>query len=188
MIALAALLAAFAAFATPRRGQSLEQAVPAHPGLPPDSSAPTVDEAAAAVALVAAALRSGIGSVEALEAVAAIDSGPAGRDLAVVAAAHRWGEPPDLAWTHVGPGWMSAAVAWHAAHSAGAAPAGLLEAAAGRMRQAEVLRLEAAVGRAGVLLVLPLGLCFLPGFVGTTVAPVVLRLLTGLGGLGGPGG
>jgi hypothetical protein len=31
-----------------------------------------------------------------------------------------------------------------------------------------------------VLLVLPLGLCFLPGFVATTVAPLVLLLLDGL--------
>ena len=54
-------------------------------------------------------------------------------------------------------------------------------AAASRMREAEVRRVEAAVSRAGVLLVLPLGLCFLPGFVGTTVGPVVLRLLGGLG-------
>jgi pilus assembly protein TadC len=142
---------------------------------------PTIDEAAAALTLVAAALRSGIGSVEALEVVSRVDHGPAGRDLAVVAAAHRWGEPVDRAWAHVGPGWTAAAVAWHAAHAAGAAPAALLDSAASRMREAELRRVEAAVSRAGVLLVLPLGLCFLPGFVGTTVGPVVLRLLGGLG-------
>ena len=64
--------------------------------------------------------------------------------------------------------------------TAGAAPAGLLTAAAGRMRAEESRRVEAAVHRAGVLLVLPLGRCFLPGFVATTVAPVVLHLLGGL--------
>ena len=188
MIALATVLAALTVLVSPRRGPGRDGAVARHGGERPDCSPPTVDEAAAAVALVAAALRSGIGSVEALEAVSGLDGGPAGRDLAVVAAAHRWGEPADRAWTHVGPGWTSAAVAWHAAQAAGAAPAGLLEAAAARMREAEMLRVEAAVGRAGVLLVLPLGLCFLPGFVGTTVVPVVLRLLTGLEGLGGLGG
>ncbi len=98
----------------------------------------------------------------------------------MVAAAHRWGQPPDQAWAHVGPGWAAARVAWHAAHSAGAAPAGLLTAAAGRMRAEESRRVEAAVHRAGVLLVLPLGACFLPGFIATTVAPVVLHLLGGL--------
>lgn len=137
----------------------------------------TVEEAAGALGLVAATLRGGSGAVEALEAVARVVPGAAGRELAVVAAAHRWGEPPDVAWTHVGPGWAAAAVAWHAAHDAGAAPAGLLAAAARRMRQEERRRLEGAVQRSGVLLVLPLGLCFLPGFVGTTVAPVVLHLL-----------
>lgn len=141
---------------------------------------PTVDDAAAALALVAAALRSGAGSIEALEAVSRIVGGAAGAELGVVAAAHRWGEPPDQAWARVGPGWAAAAVAWHAAHAAGAAPAGLLDAAASRMREEESRRVEAAVQRAGVLLVLPLGACFLPGFVATTVAPVVLLLLAGL--------
>jgi pilus assembly protein TadC len=45
------------------------------------------------------------------------------------------------------------------------------------MREEESRRLEADVHRSGVLLVLPLGLCFLPGFVATTVAPVVLLLV-----------
>jgi hypothetical protein len=187
VIALAALLAALAVLLSPGSGRSTALPTTGDRRAPSDGSPPTVDEAAAALALVAAALRCGIGSVESLEAVSRVASGPAGRDLAIVAAAHRWGEPPDRSWTHVGPGWMSAAVAWHAAHAAGAAPAGLLEAAASRMREAEILRLEAAIGRAGVLLVLPLGLCFLPGFVGTTVAPVVLRLLTGPAGVGTTG-
>ena len=150
------------------------------PPQPPSLGPATVEEAAASLGLVAAALRGGVGAVEALEAVAAVDPGPSGRELAVVAAAHRWGEPPDRAWAHVGPGWAAAAVAWHAAHAAGAAPAGLLSAAASRMRAEESRRVEAAVQRAGVLLVLPLGACFLPGFVATTVAPVVLHLLGGL--------
>ena len=163
---------------------------PTHPALrrpvpcPPDDVLPTgpatVEEAATTLGLVAAALHGGVGTLEALEAVAQVDNGPAGRELAVVAAAHRWGEPPERAWDHVGPGWRAAAVAWHAAHTAGAAPGGLLAAAATRMREEESRRVESAVQRAGVLLVLPLGVCFLPGFVATTVAPVVLHLLGGL--------
>jgi pilus assembly protein TadC len=153
---------------------------PTEAGELPTEAPATVDEAATALGLVAAALRSGVGAVEALEAVAEVDLGPAGRELAVVAAAHRWGRPTDEAWAHVGAGWAAAAVAWHAAHSAGAAPAGLLSAAATRMRAEESRRVEAVVQRAGVLLVLPLGACFLPGFVATTVAPVVLHLLGGV--------
>ncbi len=140
----------------------------------------TVEQAAAALGLVSVALRGGAGAVEAIEAVARVDDTPAGRELAVVAAAHRWGEPPDRAWERVGAGWAPAAAAWHAAHSAGAAPAGLLAAAARRMRDEEGRRTEQAVQRAGVLLVLPLGLCFLPGFVATTVVPIVVVLLGGL--------
>jgi len=178
-VILAALLMALAVLVWPGvRGAGVSSAV--QPEAAPAGPA-TVEEAATALGLVAAALRSGVGAVEALEAVAAVDAGPAGRELAVVAAAHRWGRPPDEAWAEVGPGWGAARVAWHAAHTAGAAPAGLLAAAAGRMRAEESRRVEAAVHRAGVLLVLPLGACFLPGFVATTVAPVVLHLLRGLG-------
>ncbi len=140
----------------------------------------TVEQAAAALHLVALSLRSGAGAVESLEAVARVDDTPAGRELAIVAAAHRWGEDPDQAWARVGSGWAPAAAAWHASHRSGAAPAGLLAEAARRMREEEIRRVEKAVQRSGVLLVLPLGLCFLPGFVATTVAPIVLLLVGGL--------
>lgn len=180
MTLLAVLLAAAAVLVHPTR----PGAGPARPEPPrrgPRTGSPTVDEAVVALTLLAACLRGGAGAVECLESVARLDPTPAGRELAVVAAAHRWGEPPDRAWGHVGPGWAPAAVAWHAALSAGAAPAGLVEAAAVRMRAAESRRIEAALQRAGVGLVLPLGLCFLPGFVATTVAPLVLLLVSGLG-------
>lgn len=175
MTAVTALLVALAVLAWPGRRVVTRREPPGS-----DPQAATVDEASAALGLVAAALRGGTGTVEALEAVAGVDGGPAGRELAIVAAAHRWGEPPEHAWARVGPGWTAAAVAWHAAHEAGAAPAGLLVAAATRMREEEGRRLETTLQRSGVLLVLPLGLCFLPGFVATTIVPLVLHLLQGM--------
>ena len=175
---VAAVVAALAVLVWP--GREGGRSTTTESGDRPVVVAATVDEAATALGLVAAALRSGVGAVEALEAVAEVDVGPAGRELAVVAAAHRWGRTTDEAWSHVGDGWAAAAVAWHAAHCAGAAPAGLLTAASTRMRAEESRRVEAAIQRAGVLLVLPLGMCFLPGFVATTVAPVVLHLLGGV--------
>lgn len=175
---LAGVLVLLAALLAPGRGAVRPRRPPAPA---PDRRAATLGDAAEALTLLAAALRGGSGAVECLEAVAAVDTGPAGRELAVVAAAHRWGEPPDRAWERVGPGWGPAAAAWHAALAAGAAPAGLVEAAAERMRAAEARRVEAAVHRSGVLLVLPLGACFLPGFVATTVVPVVLLLLGAVG-------
>ncbi|MBR7743385.1 type II secretion system F family protein [Phycicoccus sp. BSK3Z-2] len=175
----AALLALAAVLLRPRHRPSFPVARSGPSGRGGGGTA-TVDEAAVALAMLAAVLRGGSGAVEALEAVAAVDDGPAGAELAVVAAAHRWGEPPARAWEHVGPGWAPAAAAWQAALSAGAAPSGLVEAAAERVQAAEGRRVEASIERAGVLLVLPLGLCFLPGFLATTVVPVVLLLLGGL--------
>ncbi|MBM6401357.1 type II secretion system F family protein [Phycicoccus sonneratiae] len=173
MTAVLALVLLAVVLSPPRRaGRPCRVASPVRSGGPA-----TLDDAASALTMLAAVLRGGSGAVECLEAVAAVDEGSAGRELAVVAAAHRWGESPDGAWARVGPGWAPAAAAWHAALAAGAAPAGLLEDAAARMRASEARRVEAAVHRAGVLLVLPLGACFLPGFVATTVVPVVLLLL-----------
>ncbi|MEO6020564.1 MAG: type II secretion system F family protein [Knoellia sp.] len=136
----------------------------------------TVDEAADALVLCALVLRAGLGPVEALEAVARHVPGTVAHQLRVVASAHRWGQDAATSWAHVGEAWRPAALAWQAAERSGAAPAGVVLAAAERMRREESSRVEAAVQRAGVLLVLPLGACFLPGFVGTTVVPVVLHL------------
>lgn len=172
MTALVAALVAAAVLVRPWR----EVGAPARPA--PTPSGPTsVDEAAVALTLLAAVLRGGSGTVESLEALARLDPTGAGRDLGVVAAALRWGERSDRAWSRVGAGWAVAASAWHAADAAGAAPAALLEDAALRLRTEASRRTEAAVHRAGVLLVLPLGACFLPGFVATTVVPVVLQLV-----------
>lgn len=174
----AAGLVAMAVALAPIRHSAARAAAPDRAAVPRHRvDAALVDEAAVALTLLAAVLRGGGGAVESLEAVAATDSGPAGHELAVVAAAHRWGVPAACAWSYVGPGWSAAAVAWHAAHAAGAAPADLLDEAARRLLEAESRRVEAAVQRSGVLLVLPLGLCFLPGFIATTVVPVVLLLL-----------
>ncbi len=175
---LSALLAAAAVLAWPWGTGPRRSA--GHPaGDPP---AATVYDVADAATLLGLVLRAGLGPVEALETVATQVGGPVGLELSVVAAAHRWGEGPESAWSHVGPVWRQVGLSWRAAVEAGAAPAGLIEAAAGRMRDDEDRRIEAAVERAGVMLVLPLGLAFLPGFVGTTIIPVVLHLVGSLVG------
>ena len=86
-----------------------------------------------------------------------------------------------MAWSQLDPCWRSVALVWEAAESAGVAPAALLESAAQRLREQEAAAREARLQRAGVLLVLPLGGLFLPGFLATTVVPVVLHLLGPLG-------
>ena len=69
----------------------------------PRPRAPTSDEVAASMVLLAVALQSGCGVVEAIEQVAAVAaSAPAG-DLSVVAAALRWGLDEERAWAEADP-------------------------------------------------------------------------------------
>jgi pilus assembly protein TadC len=59
----------------------------------------------------------------------------------------------------------------------GAALAGTLTRLGEDLRVLRLAAVETAARRAGVLLVLPLGVCFLPAFVLTGVVPVILALL-----------
>lgn len=136
----------------------------------------TAHDVADALVLLSLALRSGMGQREALERVALASDGQIASHLRSVAAALRWGRPGREAWGYVADVWRPAALAWELADRAGAAPAQLVEEAAWRIRDGEDRRLQAAAARAGVRLVLPLGLAFLPAFACTAVVPVVLAL------------
>lgn len=72
--------------------------------------------------------------------------------------------------------WSALIRALRMADAAGIPPAGPLRRAAADLRARRLHRLEVATGRLRVQVVLPLGLCFLPAFVLTTVVPVVLAL------------
>ena len=143
------------------------------------------DEVADALVLISVALRAGLPLTEALHHVQAGATGRVRVDLAAVAAALGWGRPAQEAWSFAGPGWRTAALATHMSEQTGAAPAALLESAAGRLREERERERERSAARAGVLLVLPLGLGFLPAFACTAVVPVVLHLASGVlsGGL-----
>lgn len=145
-----------------------------------DTTAATVDEVADALVLVALALRAGLDLTHALEEVAARACRPVGRDLATVVAAVRWGRPVAEAWTYADAVWRPAALAWSVAETTGAAPAALLADAAVRLREGQERDRERRAARAGVLLVLPLGLGFLPAFACTAVLPVVIALAVGV--------
>lgn len=137
--------------------------------------------------LLALALQAGASTVGALRTTADRLPGRTGRELRSVAAALEWGLPDEAAWSAAPPRWEPAGRALRLAARAGVPPADLLRRAAGDARREQLDRVEAATARLGVRLVLPLGLAFLPGFVLTTVVPVVLALagslLTGDGGL-----
>jgi Flp pilus assembly protein TadB len=135
-----------------------------------------VHAVADALVLLSLALRSGMGQREALERVAQTSEGDVAAHLGSVAAALRWGQPAPRAWAFAPAAWRPAALAWEVAERAGAAPAQLVEEAAWRIREREDRRLQAAAARAGVRLVMPLGLAFLPAFACTAVVPVVLAL------------
>lgn len=138
----------------------------------------SVDDVAGTMVLLAVALRSGCGVVEAIEAVAAVSAGRAATDLGVVAAAHRWGIDDRTAWAAVDPAWARTGDALRLASRAGVAPSALLLDGAADLRAAELAALDVAAARVGVRMVLPLGLTFLPAFCLTSVAPLVIALAT----------
>jgi pilus assembly protein TadC len=101
-------------------------------------------------------------------------------ELGAVLAGLRWGLTAREAWAYAGPRWRAAATATHLSEATGAAAAELLDDAATRMRERAERARERAAARAGVLLVLPLGLGFLPAFACTAVVPLLVTLASGV--------
>ena len=132
-----------------------------------------------AVDLVAACLRAGLPLAQATQNVASSLGGPLGERLALVAHALRLGAPATEAWAPLQdvPGADRVAVAAIRSSQSGAALAGALTRLADELRADRITASEAAARRAGVLVVLPLGVCFLPAFVLAGLVPVVLSVL-----------
>jgi pilus assembly protein TadC len=129
--------------------------------------------------LLAAALRAGLPTERAVEVVADALGGPVAHRLAAVARSLGLGLTMADAWrpmydlpTGVR---MAAAVARSA--DSGAALAGAFVRLADELRAARLAAVETAAQRSGVLLVLPLGLCFLPAFVLAGIVPVIVAVL-----------
>lgn len=138
---------------------------------------PDVATVADTLVLLALAFRSGVGTSAALESVASASDHPGVRaDLRAASAALRWGADDRLAWTAAGPEWTPAAQALALSRAAGLAPTGLLLNAADDAIAAAAEAGEVAAARVGVRLVAPIALLVLPGFVLSTVVPVVLAL------------
>ncbi len=129
--------------------------------------------------LLAAVIRAGATPEAAARFVGRAVDGPAGERLRKVEISLRLGVNIEEAWGLLGRTdavRMLARLAARSAHS-GAAFAGALERLADDLRADRLIASEAAVQRAAVFIVLPLGLCFLPAFVLTGVVPVIVTVL-----------
>lgn len=135
------------------------------------------DDTADVLDHLALALRSGAGVVTCLREVAARSDEPTRSQLNQVAAASEWGLDVGGAWREAGARWEPARRALLLAERSGIPPADLLDTAATDLRREQLSHAELAAARLGVWIVIPLGLTFLPAFVLTTVAPLVMALL-----------
>jgi pilus assembly protein TadC len=135
-----------------------------------------------ALDLMAAALSGGATTSAAVVLAAEGSGSPLRRVLLDVAASLRLGAGPDEAWRPVlGDAALQPLGRLAVRSSAsGAAMAKACRELAGHERQARVVDAEVAIKRAGVLAVLPLGLCFLPAFVLVGIVPIVVGLLRSL--------
>ncbi|RCV53644.1 type II secretion system F family protein [Marinitenerispora sediminis] len=135
-----------------------------------------------AVDLLTAALRAGGTMTGALDAVAPAVGGPLGAELAAVADRLRLGADPAAAWRDVREPPALAALARTLSRAArtGAPVAAVLDRHSAECRRAIRAHAIGRSQRAGVLAVLPLGVCFLPAFVLIGVVPLAAGLLGGL--------
>src|SRR5262249_11326846 len=94
----------------------------------------------------------------------------------------RLGATADEAWSYLGDvaGATRVVRAARRSQHSGAAFAGSLQRVADDLRADRLIAADATARRAGVLIVLPLGLCFLPAFVLTGLVPVIVAVLGGV--------
>jgi pilus assembly protein TadC len=129
--------------------------------------------------LLAAALRAGAPVDRAAVAVAAAIGGPLGVPLGRAGRALQLGATPEEAWRYLAgvAGADRLARAAIRSSASGAALAGSFTRLADDLRSGQAIAADAAARRAGVLVVLPLGLCFLPAFVLAGLVPVIVAVL-----------
>ncbi|MFD9895541.1 type II secretion system F family protein [Amycolatopsis sp. NPDC059027] len=140
--------------------------------------------AAATLDLLAAGLRTGLPVPVALEAVSGRAPPGSADALRSTAGLLALGAEPAEAWAAVrtAPGLGELAAAAIRTARAGTALASAAAELAQRLRDGLGAEAEERAERAGVVLALPVGLCFLPAFFCLGVVPVVLGLAARLGG------
>jgi pilus assembly protein TadC len=126
--------------------------------------------------LLAVCLTAGVPVASALAAVAAAVPVPLGPRLAATANLYRLGAEPRRAWADVPEALAPLGRVLVRAGESGAAVAPALRSLAADCRTEARAAAEAGVRRAGVWILAPLGLCFLPAFVCLGVVPLVLGI------------
>lgn len=130
----------------------------------------------AACDLLGVCLSAGLPVEGALEAVGGAVGGPLGEQLRSMAALSRLGADPRRAWAEAPAELAGLGRVLVRAGESGATVAGSLRTLAAESRAAARAGTQAAVQRAGVWVLAPLGACFLPAFVCLGVAPLVLGI------------
>jgi pilus assembly protein TadC len=130
--------------------------------------------------LLAVCLAAGVPVGAALAAVGKAVADPLRTELLQVAAMHRLGADPAHAWAGAPAVLAPLARTVARAGSSGSSVGAALRALAADLRAAQRAEEEAAVQRAGVWVLAPLGACFLPAFVCLGVVPLVLGLAAGV--------
>lgn len=149
---------------------------------PAAARAQRLGEAAAlplAADLLAVALRAGTPVGQAVAAVGDTLPGRLGERLARTARLLNLGATAAQAWSELAPVTGADRLISAAVRSAehGSALAASLRGLADDLRADRAATAEAAARRAGVLMVLPLGLCFLPAFILAGLVPVIVAVL-----------
>jgi hypothetical protein len=126
--------------------------------------------------LLAVCLAAGIPPPAALAAVGAAVPGALGAELVRVAGLSRLGADAHRAWQAVPPVLEPLARCLRRSETSGARAAPALHALAAEVRGAVRAEIDAAVQRAGIRVLAPLGLCFLPAFVCLGVVPLVIGI------------
>jgi Flp pilus assembly protein TadB len=126
--------------------------------------------------LLAVCLSAGTPVGAALAAVGGVLPGPLGERLAEAGALYRLGAAPRQAWEGAPPPVDALARTVVRAGESGSAVVPALHRLATDLRSTARSETEAAVRRAGVWVLAPLGLCFLPAFLCLGVVPLVLGI------------
>ncbi len=126
--------------------------------------------------LLAVCLAAGVPLPGALAAVAGAVGGALGVELERVAGMARLGADPGRAWQGAPVALEPLARTVRRSETSGARAAPALHALAADLRGSTRAATDAAVRRAGVWILAPLGLCFLPAFVCLGVVPLVIGI------------